>query len=115
MSTPLLQENWFVWGIGLIIGFPAIMVLVNELVLKVQRKSPAFIGILQEIRNVVLPTLASLVLLTQIIELDSERTSLRIVQTLFWVSLIHVGLALVNAFLFTGAKPNTCAVKTGTD
>ena len=107
MSTPLLQENWFVWGIGLILGFPMIMVLVNELALKVERSAPEFFSVIQETRNIVLPTLALLVLLTQIIELNSERVGLRIVQTIFWISLIHVILSLVNAFLFTGAKSNT--------
>ncbi|MEO1400634.1 MAG: mechanosensitive ion channel family protein [Cyanobacteria bacterium J06635_1] len=107
MPTPLLQENWFLWGLGLVLLFPAIMVFANELALRLKSRSPDLAGIVQEVRNIILPTLALLILLTQVIELDGDRTSLRIVQTLFWVSLIHASLALVNTILFIGARPDT--------
>ncbi|MEO0455453.1 MAG: mechanosensitive ion channel family protein [Cyanobacteria bacterium P01_A01_bin.114] len=107
MNTPLLQEGWFIWGMGLVILFPAVMVMANEIALKLKPRSPELAGIVQEVRNLVMPTLAMLILLTQVIELDGDRTSLRIVETLFWVSLIHASLWLVNTILFTGARPNT--------
>ncbi|MEL7314693.1 MAG: mechanosensitive ion channel family protein [Cyanobacteria bacterium J06559_3] len=107
MNTLLLQESWFVWGLGLFLLFPLVMVLTNELTLRVKQQSPEVAKVLQEVRNLILPTLALLILLTQVLELDSNRTDLRVVQTLFWVSLIHASLALVNTLLFTGARPNT--------
>ena len=107
MNTLLQQESWFIWGIGLFLLFPLVMVMANELSLKLKPRSPEIANILQEMRNLTLPTLALLILLTQVLGLDSDRTDLRIVQTLFWVSLIHASLALVNTLLFTGARPNT--------
>ncbi|NEP17932.1 MAG: mechanosensitive ion channel family protein [Leptolyngbya sp. SIO4C1] len=65
----------------------------------------------QEVRNLVLPTLALLILLTRVLELDDQRIGLRIVETLFWVSAIHTALALVNVALFTGVRPHTWQAK----
>ncbi|MEL7504687.1 MAG: mechanosensitive ion channel family protein [Cyanobacteria bacterium J06554_6] len=103
----LLQESWFIWGLVLTLVFPVTILTVNEIRLKVRPRSIELSKIIQEIRNLILPMLALRLLLVQVLGLASERLDVRLVDTLFWVSLLHVALSFVNFALFTGAKPGS--------
>ncbi|MEL6326739.1 MAG: mechanosensitive ion channel protein, partial [Cyanobacteria bacterium J06626_23] len=103
----LLQESWFIWGLVLTLVFPVTILTVNEISLKVRPRSIELSKIIQEIRNLILPMLALRLLLVQVLGLASERLDVRLVDTLFWVSLLHVALSFVNFALFTGAKPGS--------
>ncbi|MEL6455117.1 MAG: DUF6111 family protein, partial [Cyanobacteria bacterium J06623_5] len=102
-----LQENWLVWGIGLMAGFPLAMLLLGELVLQLRRRQHPMVKVVEELRNWVIPSAALFFLLTQLLNIEETSRPIQIVETLAWVSLIVVALSFVNVLLFTGAKPGS--------
>lgn len=95
------------WGFSLMVGFPLIMLLLGELILKLDKRSHPMVKVVRELRNWVVPTAALFFLLTKVLELDEGLRPIQIVETFAWVSVIVVALSLVNVLLFTGAKVGT--------
>ncbi|MGC1305634.1 MAG: mechanosensitive ion channel domain-containing protein [Phormidesmis sp.] len=100
----LLADNWLIWGLGLIVGFPLLMLALGEVVLQLDRRQHAMVKVVREVRNWVIPFAALFFLLTRVLQLDDSLTPIKIVETLAWVALIAAALSFVNALLFTGAK-----------
>jgi len=102
-----LQDNWLIWGFALMVGFPLIMLLLGELILKLDKRSHPMVKVVRELRNWVVPSAALFFLLTRVLELDKALRPIQIVETLAWISVIVVALSLFNVLLFTGAKVGT--------
>lgn len=101
-----LDSFWY-WGLGLILIFPVILLVINEFGSSLRRKDEELARPLRTIRNFVIPLTGLVVLLTQILDYDAESISIRVLETLIWVLLINAGLALVNRFLFEGADKSS--------
>ncbi len=99
-----LSEEWLVWGIGLMLAFPVLMLLLGELVLQLDKRSHPMVKVVKEIRNWVIPIAALFFLLTRVLKVDESLASIKLVETLAWMSLIAAALSFVNIVLFTGAK-----------
>ncbi|MEL6900380.1 MAG: mechanosensitive ion channel family protein [Cyanobacteria bacterium J06606_4] len=102
-----LQENWLVWGLGLMTGFPLLMLLLGELILQLKKRKHPMVKVVVELRNWVVPSAALFFLLTRLLNIEESSPPIQVVETLAWVSLIVVALSFVNVLLFTGAKPGT--------
>lgn len=105
--TIALSEGWLLWGFILMVGFPLLMVVLGELVLKLQKRDHPMVKVVRELRNWVFPTSALFFLLTKVLQIDKVSPPIQIVETLAWVALIVAALSFVNVLLFTGAKPGT--------
>jgi small-conductance mechanosensitive channel/CRP-like cAMP-binding protein len=105
--TISLSQSWLLWGLVLVVGFPLLMVALGELILQLEKRQHPFVKVVREVRNWVLPLAALFFLLTQVLGVSDENMPIKIVATLAWVALIGAALSLVNALLFTGAKPNS--------
>ena len=55
MMSGIVQSDWFVWGIGLILGFQILVVVLGELLYRADRRALPMAPILRAARNVVLP------------------------------------------------------------
>jgi len=66
---------------------------------------------LRWLRLLVLPALAALIFLVKVMELDVGETSVRVVETLLWLCIIHVALSFLNVVLFAEAKEDTWQAK----
>ncbi|MGB3299021.1 MAG: mechanosensitive ion channel domain-containing protein [Phormidesmis sp.] len=106
MDISLLQQ-WLVWGLGLMVAFPLLMLGLGELVLQLDKRQHPMARAVREVRNWVIPTAALFFLLTKVLAVDESWAPIKIVEALAWVSLIAAALTFVNTLLFTGAKPNT--------
>jgi small-conductance mechanosensitive channel len=94
------QEMWLWWVGGLILGFPLIMLILNELIVRLERRGNPFTDTFAILRNLVLPALALLILLTKVIGLEGQDNLIRFVETLFWILIIHASLSGFKALLF---------------
>lgn len=103
----LLDTEWFVWGIGLILSFQVLVVVLGEAIYRADRKGRALAGIYRALRNGVLPLLVFYIFLSKIVGLESDSATMRAMATLFWISVIYAVLLLVNVLLFAQAAPNT--------
>ena len=87
-------------AIGLAIGFPLGLLILNELISSLERRSNPLAKNLRTIRNLVLPALALLLFVSWILNLPSESSTLRWIETVFWVALLFALLGFVNDIVF---------------
>jgi|694.fasta_scaffold96063_2 small-conductance mechanosensitive channel len=97
----------WMWGIGLALGFPLATILLGELIHRLKRQDRAMASTVRLLRDVVLPILVLLLFLQHLLLLDPASRLFRTVETVFWVSVIHAALSLLNAILFEQAQADT--------
>ncbi len=103
----LLHTDWFIWGIGLILGFQILVVVLGEAIYRADRAGRPLASIFRAIRNGVLPFLIFYVFLSKIVGLEADSATMRSVATLFWISVIYAVLLFVNVLLFEQAAAGT--------
>jgi small-conductance mechanosensitive channel len=97
-----------VWqAFALALGFPVGLLILNELINSLERRSNPLAKNLRTLRNIVLPTLALLLFANFILGLGSENSALRWIETVFWVAVLYSALGFVNDFLFGTARQNS--------
>jgi small-conductance mechanosensitive channel len=101
-STPL-----WIWGIGLILGFPLLTILLGEVIHRLRRQDLAIAGTVRLVRDVLLPMLALLLFLQHLLLVDPSGQLFKTVETVFWVCVIHAALSLLNVVLFEQAQADT--------
>lgn len=88
----------------LAVGFPAILLVLNELIAICRRRGSLMEGTLRRLRNLVVPTAALLVFVRFVVEMPGEATMPRLIESLFWIVLLFTLLGVVNDLVFgTGA------------
>ena len=105
-------DNQLVWALALVIGFPAVTVALGEIIMRLRRGGRPVASPLALVRNLVLPTLALLVFLLKVLGQDQGNSSVRLVETLFWLFVINAVLSALNVLLFAGAEKGTWQSRT---
>ncbi|MBR8832147.1 MAG: hypothetical protein N5P05_002405 [Chroococcopsis gigantea SAG 12.99] len=95
------------WSIALVILFPALILLLGELVHSYEKQNRPLAGTLRIIRNFLLPVLALMIFLQKVLGYNLSSDLVKGIQTLFWICLIHASLSLLNVVLFEQAQGNT--------
>ncbi|ELR98902.1 mechanosensitive ion channel domain-containing protein [Gloeocapsa sp. PCC 73106] len=97
-----------IWALILILGFPLLVILLGELSYRLQQGSGLpWAFTVRAVRNLVLPVLAFLLFVRYILKLSSTDDLVRIIETLFWLCIIHAALSLLNTILFAQAGVDT--------
>lgn len=107
MQDSFWQQDWFIWGAILIIGFPLMTLFLGEIIYRAGSENRLLTSTLRIVRNLIFPSLALFILLNKIIGLGQDTTPLRLVQTGLWLFTIHGSLTVINGLLFDGAKADT--------
>jgi small-conductance mechanosensitive channel len=102
-----ISATLWIWGIGLALGFPLATILLGELIHRLKRQNRAMASTVRLLRDVLLPMLVLLLFLQHLLLLDPASRLFRTVETVFWVSVIHAALSLLNAILFEQAQADT--------
>lgn len=101
MTDFLNIDNPIFWpAIGLMIGFPVLLLILTEIINYCQRKSLPYERILRTFRTLVLPSLVFLIFLRFVLELPESNTSVRIIESVFWLTLLYALLGIVNELIF---------------
>ena len=106
----MINSLWL-WAIALIVGFPLTVVLLGEIIHRLQKSRKPLATTLQIIRNLVLPVLIFLLFTRYVLQLPPSDERVRGIQTLLWIFVIHAALSLLNTILFEQAKANTWQAK----
>src|SRR6476660_5327908 len=101
-----LGMNW-AWALGLIIGFPAALVLLNELIFSLARANHPLVRIVRILRTWVVPCFALVLFRRAVLEKPSTDLWVRLAETLVWVSVVISVLGFVNVMVFERARPGT--------
>jgi small-conductance mechanosensitive channel len=84
----------------LAVGFPAVLLVLNEAIAACDRRGLALARSLRAFRTLVAPALALLIFVTSILEMPMESTASRVTETIFWVVLLYAILGLFNDLFF---------------
>lgn len=87
------------------LGFPLLGILLGEAASRLERQQhPLAVG-LRQVREYVLPPLAVILVMRQLLSVAGKDSWARFVETLTWVAVIVAGLSLINALLTTKKQP----------
>ena len=108
MNTLLQQTISNLWpAIYLAVGFPVVLLILNESIAACNRAGLVLARTLRSIRNLVAPALALLIFVRYIIELPQSSALVRVIETGFWVLLLYALLGVVNDLVFGSARTDT--------
>ncbi|HEY9673069.1 MAG TPA: mechanosensitive ion channel family protein [Waterburya sp.] len=93
------------WIFVLGLGFPILSLLLGEAAERLDRQEHPLAGAVRKIRRYVLPSLAVLLVMQQLLKFTGTATPVRVVETITWSAAIIAGIVLINA-LFTTHKPS---------
>ncbi len=97
----------WLWGLGLAVGFPLLIVVLGEVIHRLKRRGRAIASTVRLVRNVLLPMLVLMVFLQHVLQVDPGTRLFRTIETVFWVCVIHAALSLLNVILFEQAEDDT--------
>jgi len=97
----------FIWAIALIVGLALSVIILGEVIYRLQHRRRPLAATLQVVRNLVLPMLAFMLFIQYVLQRPASDEIVKSVQTLFWVCVLHAALSLLNAVIFEQAKADT--------
>lgn len=99
-----LQLTNFWPALWIALGFPTLMLVLNEVIASAERRQLQCARTLRALRTFVVPTSALLLFIRFVLELPQINTTSRIVESLFWVFLLYAALGIVNDLVFGEAS-----------
>jgi small-conductance mechanosensitive channel/CRP-like cAMP-binding protein len=100
-----MDKSLLGWLLLLGLGFPLFGILLGEAASRLERQQhPLAIG-LRQVREYLLPPLAVLLVMRQLLNVAGKDSWARFVETLTWVAVIVAGISLINALLTTKKQP----------
>ena len=85
------------WSIGLIIAIPLVIILLGEIIDRLRQNESQYVQTFELIRSVLLPTVVALIIGRELLNLDRESSSLRILITALLIASAYIGFLLFNA------------------
>ncbi|MBE9067418.1 mechanosensitive ion channel [Leptolyngbya cf. ectocarpi LEGE 11479] len=99
-----MTKDFIGWLLLLGIGFPLLGVVLNEIAERLEKQQPELTSAIRKILRYVLPPLALLLVMRQLLQVASTTGPSRLVETVTWIAVIVAGVVLINATL-TNQKP----------
>ena len=99
-----MEPSLLFWGIALIIGLPIVTVGFEEAINFLENKGNPLLNFLTKTRRYVIPSLAILLILQQILHLENTDIILQVAKTIFCLTLLVALISLINGILTTGDR-----------
>ena len=101
------SNHLFISAIALIVGLALSVIILGEVIYRLQHRRRPLAATLQVVRNLVLPMLAFMLFIQYVLQRPADDDIVKSVQTLFWICVLHAALSLLNAIIFEQAKADT--------
>ncbi|MFN9857251.1 MAG: mechanosensitive ion channel family protein, partial [Pseudanabaena sp.] len=101
------SNHLFIWAIALIVGLALSVIVLGEIIYRLQHRRRPLAATLQVVRNLVLPMFAFMLFVQYVLQRPASDDIVKSVQTLFWICVLHAALSLLNAVIFEQAKADT--------
>jgi small-conductance mechanosensitive channel len=101
------SNHLFISAITLIVGLALSVIILGEVIYRLQHRRRPLAATLQVVRNLVLPMLAFMLFIQYVLQRPANEDIVKSVQTLFWICVLHAALSLLNAIIFEQAKADT--------
>lgn len=99
----LFDTSYIYWVVGLTIGIPVAIVLLNELIDRSVRKSGSYSGTLAFIRDIVLPLFVLIIIFRYIFVVDDQHLPTKLISTAFWLVLIAAIFRISRTVIGSGS------------
>lgn len=96
MEVSFLRQEALLWGLGLVLGMPLLVLVLGELSERLARRGNPLAQGLRQIRHTVLPLLVALLILRHLMEMTGASTWMRALETLLWLTAAYAGLTLIR-------------------
>ncbi len=94
-----MDQSLLIWSLILIFGVPLLALILGECVTIFEKRGSALTPVLKNLRRYILPLVAALVVMQQLLKLSDTELPVRLVQTGFWLAAIVTLLSFINAVL----------------
>jgi len=109
------DQSWFSWGLGLIIGFPLLVIIIGEIIHHLGKarsdSSAEWSQIFRFIQRFIMPQLVLLLIMTKVLEFPADNVFVKLVDTLLWIFIIYIAISLVNLLLFSDTGDSSWRIK----
>lgn len=96
------SQDWFVSGLLLMVFVPLVVIVINELIYVVKRRKLVLVKPLQNLKNVILPLIALVLVCIHILEFPRNTNAIKILETFIWIFIINVFLSIINGLFLSG-------------
>lgn len=100
MMQPFWKDGTVWWALGLVLGTPAAILILGELIAACRRRKHPLGNTLLGIRNLLLPAAAVYIMVVCVAEVDRDEVYVRLLLTLVAVSLLNTILSACNVLVF---------------
>jgi|SRR5919202_3642805 small-conductance mechanosensitive channel len=106
-----MEQSLLTWGVILISVFPILIIGLGEGIERLARRDDRLANVLRNARNYVLPSLAILLVMQQLLKLPDSALQSQIVQTIFWIASAYTFVSLLNETLTTEANKKVWQIR----
>jgi small-conductance mechanosensitive channel len=101
-----LRDQW-PFALGLVIGFPALLIVLNDLDVALTRAGHPVAASVRFVRTWLAPLVAITIFLRWVVPLPSTSFWVRFAETLCWATVIVAIIGLINNVVFESAEPGS--------
>ena len=96
-----MDKSFIGWLLALGLGFPLLSIVLGELSAILKRQKHPLAAATSKIRRYLLPPLAVLLVMRELLKISKTENSARLVESITWIAVILVVVSLINAILTT--------------
>jgi len=97
-ENEFFQTNWFFYGILLMTCIPLLVIAINEVIYIVRRRNVELTPPLNTFKNIILPTIAMSIILTQVMEYPRSSTLMKLLETFIWILVTKIPQLFLDIF-----------------
>lgn len=102
-----MQTDLVWWALGTAGGFVLAILILGEVIVRLQRTDRPMASTLRIVRSYVIPLAAGSLFLQRVVQLPDTHNLVRLAATAFWISVVHAALSLINDVVFAEAEEGT--------
>lgn len=94
-------------ALALAVGFPLLLLVLNEAISACDRRGLVIRRTLRTVRTILAPALALLFFVSHVVEMPPEAITSRLAETLFWIAALATVTRVLNDLFFGSAAPGS--------
>ncbi len=94
-------------AVALAVGFPLLLLVLNEAIAACQRRGFFLARTLRTVRSILAPAVALLIFVRSVVGLPPEALVARLAETLFWIAVLATITRVLNDLFFGSAAPGS--------
>lgn len=94
-----MNQLLLTWGLALMVGFPILSLVLGEGIERLESRGEPLAKALRNARRYLLPTLAIVLLMRHLLNINESALPSQIMQTIFWITVAYTSVSLMNVTL----------------